>query len=139
MNKSWLNDLRKYRVSFTENKQSDFLQTMYEETDNLYLLGFQTTIQSLYLNYDPRFSVEPQAFKNFIYLSGVDAEHPERMTWYSQRKLKHSMDILLKENVYLVENSYQNEILDFVIENYKKDATMKLYGDIDGYKIWKLS
>lgn len=139
MNKSWLNDLSKYKISFTVNKQSGFLQELYKETDNIYILGFQTTIQSLYLNFDPRYSIQPQAFKNFIYLSGVDVEHPERMKWYSQRKLKHTMNMLLEENVYLVENIYQNEILDFVAEKYKKDVTMKLYGEIDGYKIWKFS
>lgn len=135
---SWENHVGKYRASFIDNRQEGILQEMQQHPNRIYYLGFQTTIQTMYLNYDPRFVMEPNMFNNAIYLAGVDSFHPSRMQWLQEHKLKGTMEELLDKDVYLIENIYQEEMLNFIKEHYDATARLTQYAVIDGYQIWKI-
>lgn len=136
---SWENHLSKYRVSFQRNKQQALLQEFADHPDHIYFLGFQSTIQSIYLNFDPRLAQQADSlFKNAVYLGGVSYFHPSHSDWLSKHCLSEKMRELLRDNVYLVENNYEEVYLKFVQEHYDKDAKMKLVKEIDGYQIWKI-
>ena len=135
---SWENHVGKYRASFIDNRQEGILQEMQQHPNRIYYLGFQTTIQTMYLNYDPRFVMEPNMFNNAIYLAGVDSFHPSRMQWLQEHKLKGTMEELLDKDVYLIENIYQEEMLNFIKEHYDATARLTQYAVIDGYQILKI-
>ena len=77
-------------------------------------------------------------FNNAIYLAGVDSFHPSRMQWLQEHKLKGTMEELLDKDVYLIENIYQEEMLNFIKEHYDATARLTQYAVIDGYQIWKI-
>ena len=84
--------------------------------------------------------LKPKLFKdwsNCVFLSGVDSYHPVVRDKLSKWGVSNTFDLLEKNNVYLIENSYMEEITDFINQYEPKELKNQLYKEIDEYKIWK--
>lgn len=139
MFESWENHLSKYRVSFIKNKQNELLKEINDNPDHIYYMGFQSTIQSVYLNYDPRLPMQADSlFDNAVYLGGVSFMHPSHSDWLLEHRLSENMDELLKDHVYLIENNHEDVFLKFIQEHYNQNAKLKPVKEVDGYQIWKI-
>lgn len=139
MYESWENHISKYRASFQENRKNELLKEIQDHPNQIYFMGFQTTIQSVYLNYDPRFALQhDQLFNNAAYMGGVIFAHPTHVIWLQQHYLEENLNVLLKEDVYLIENLYQEEFLRFIREHYDESVELEYQKEVDGYQIWKL-
>ena len=114
-----------------------FLAEVNDHPENLYLLDFNTTIQSLYYNFSPLSPVEKDVFDNMIYLGGVTVNHPVTGDFLEKWNIQEPLPGLLKERVYLVSNGNSGLFLAYLQEHYSKDATVELVKELDGYQIWK--
>ena len=133
------NSLSKYRTTFNkENNQHNLFNEIIGHRDNIYLLGFQTTVQSIYLNYNILDIVEPNIFTNSLFLSGADTKHPTVVKILENQNVEDTFALLNHENVYLIENYYIDEIISFI--NQRSDTKKKkvFIKEIDGYQIWKI-
>lgn len=133
------NSLSKYRTTFNkENNQQNLFNEIIGHRDNIYLLGFQTTVQSIYLNYNILDIVEPNIFTNSLFLSGADTKHPTVVKILENQNVEDTFALLNHENVYLIENYYIDEIISFI--NQRSDTKKKkvFIKEIDGYQIWKI-
>lgn len=136
MHASWDNGLSKYQTSFRKNKLA-IIEELQSHPENTYVLGFQSCIQSMYLNYEPAFDSGTLLLSNAVYLGGVDFNHPQRTAWMKLHSMENTMLSLLEPDVYLVEQITQNQLLTYFHEHYDEDITIELVKEVDGYQIWK--
>lgn len=109
---------------------------MREHPENLYLLDFNTTIQSLYYEFSPFESLPKGSLSNMIYLGGVTVNHPVIREALAKWDVENELPSLLKENIYFVSNTTSELVLKYLQEHYDANATMTLYKVLDGYEIW---
>lgn len=135
---SWDYDQEKYTKSVNNREiRPHFLRVVQEHPENLYLLDFNTTIQTLYYDFSPFESLEKGVFGNMVYLGGVTVNHPVIQETLAKWRIEDALPGLLKENVYFVSNTTSAQVLQYLREHYDKGATVKLWKTIDGYEIWK--
>lgn len=115
----------------------NFLKEVREHPENLYLLDFNTTIQSLYFDFSPFYSFPQGALGNMIYLGGVTVNHPVIAEALAKWGIGDALPGLLKEHVYFVSNTTGEQVLAYLREHYDPDVRMTLYKELDGYKIWE--
>lgn len=114
----------------------DFLREVKEHPENLYLLDFNTTIQSFYYEFSPFESLPKGYLGNMIYLGGVTVNHPVIKETLEKWNVEKELPGLLKENVYFVSNTTSEFVLKYLQEHYDADTSMTLYKIVDGYEIW---
>ena len=135
---SWNYDPQKYTKTISRRPiRGAFLAEAAANPDTLYLLDFNTTIQTLYYDYPPFTPLSPGCMSNLIYLGGVTVNHP-----VIQQALVRFFDSdpiagLLSSNVRLVSNTTSEQILAFLQEHVDPSAMMHLESTIDGYQIWQ--
>lgn len=135
---SMKNSVRKYNCEFNnENQHNEIINELKEHQDNLYFFGFQTMLQTYYLNFNPVKSINDVYFENVVFLSGVETEHPVWKSKLSDWNIENPAKGLLLDNVYLIENVDQEIILQYLNEHSDKKITMELYKELNGYKVWK--
>ena len=135
---SWNYDPAKYPTVVMPVKiRPAFLSLINENTDNLYLLDFNTCIQTFYYDFSVFQSSRVSFPKNVFYFAGVTEYHPSVQAYLSERQCDNLMNALLKDNVYFVSNDSEKMILQFFQEHGKKNVHMLFVNEIDGYQIWK--
>ena len=136
--KSWLFDGKRYRRQVqVEDENSALLQEIEKHPDNFYFLDFSTTIQTLYLDYDPFIRLPVGFYQNFLYLGGVMTALPSITALLSENELENPLKSLVKENVYLVDNLSVENKLRYLQEHYYPEARAELCSVEGGYQIWK--
>lgn len=136
--KSWNYDSRRYRcAAYNENAFSNLKNKITSNTDNFYFLNFSTTIQVLYLADNPFFTNCEEIYDNCSFLYGVTVNFPDTLEKLESSGVDNPLKDLVKENVYLVDNLYQEKALEYLREHYYPDARMELADEADGFKIWK--
>lgn len=135
---SWDFDSRRYRCStFNTNGFSELQKEVEANPNNFYFLNFSTTIQTLYLSFNPLENEQKSIWKNSSYLAGVTINYPDVLNLLERENVENPIKSLLKDNVYLVDNFFQEEILIYIREHYYPNARKELYKTIDGFQIWK--
>ena len=138
LNYSWNYDGRKYGLVVEPGTlHPNILRQMWENPDNLYILDFKTTIQSLYYDFGVYQSSSVTFPKNALYLAGVTVYHPSVQTYASSLGYDNLMDALLGENVYFVSNDSWRLVLQFYREHGRENVQIISCGEVDGYQIWK--
>ncbi len=117
----------------------EFLQEVQEHPENLYLLDFNTTIQSLYFDFSPFESFPAGALHNMVYLGGVTVNHPVIRETLAEWGIGRELPGLLNEGVYFVSNNTSDQVLTYLREHCDAGAQKTLYKTLDGYQIWKYS
>lgn len=135
---SWDYDSRRYRASVHNKAAFSELEIMMESNqDNFYFLNFSTTIQTLYLAQNPLLCEKEDAGFNSSFLCGVTVNFPDSLKKIEDNYVENPLKDLIKDNVYLVDNLYQDRIFKYLQEHYYPDVKMELYMTMDGFKIWK--
>lgn len=136
---SWNYDSRRYRCAvYNEEAFSELYNEMESNPEDFYFMNFSTTIQTLYLASNPWINENNGLWKNNSFLAGVDIKFPDNLTLLDSYNVNNPIKSLVDQDVYLVDNFYQNEILIYIQEHYYPNASMTLYKTIDGFQIWKL-
>lgn len=134
---SWNFHRDKYKKVISDRViRPEFLAQVASDPDHLYLLDFNTTIQTLYYDFSPFFSVEKESLQNMIYLGGVTVNHPAITDALDSWNISNPLSALIQDNVYLVSNTTSESILAYLQEHYYPNAQKKLHNIIDGYEIW---
>ncbi|MEG2522319.1 MAG: hypothetical protein RSA90_00105 [Lachnospiraceae bacterium] len=119
-------DIQEKLISYMQNNRRDF-----------FFMDFSTTIQTLYLDVNPIEVVPKDYYDNMLYLAGVTTNYPDVKEKLKMAGYENPLKCLVEENVYVVDNvNYEMKLL-YLQEHYYPNAKMKLYKEIDGYKIWK--
>ena len=136
---SWTYDSRRYRcATYNENSFSNLKTKIISNPQDYYFLNFSTTIQVLYLADNPFFTNgEEETYQNCSFLYGVTVNFPDILDKLEVNGVDNPLRDLVNENIYLVDNLYQEKILKYLREHYYPDARMELAEEIDGFKIWK--
>ena len=136
---SWNYDSRRYRcATYNENSFSNLKTKIISNPQDYYFLNFSTTIQVLYLADNPFFTNgEEETYQNCSFLYGVTVNFPDILDKLEVNGVDNPLRDLVNENIYLVDNLYQEKILKYLREHYYPDARMELAEEIDGFKIWK--
>lgn len=135
---SWDYDSRRYRDSaFNKNAFSNLRDEVKGNEDNFYFLNFSTTVQTLYLQYNPWINEQETIWKNTAGITGVAVNHPDILKQLKNRNVENPIKSLLNEDVYLIDNFFHNEMLDYIKEHYYPNARKELYKTLDGFQIWK--
>jgi len=139
-NASWEYDARKYRKVVNKADLSDgLIEEMKKHPEQVYLLDFNTTIQSLYYDYSAFDTLGSNYYKNFCYLSGVTMNFPDVNHCLENMGITNPIKDLTKDNVYLVDNINSEAILNYIKEHYYSDAQILWIKNVEGYDIWKIS
>ena len=139
-NASWEYDARKYRKVVNKADLSDgLIEEMKKHPEQVYLLDFNTTIQSLYYDYSAFDTLGSNYYKNFCYLSGVTMNFPDANHCLENMGITNPIKDLTKENVYLVDNVNSEAILNYIKEHYYSDVQIHWIKNVEGYDIWKIS
>lgn len=135
---SWNYDSRRYRCSiYNEDAFSELQKEVEGNPGNFYFLNFATTIQTLYLDSSPWGNEQKSLWENSSYLAGVDINFPDVLKLLKEKHVENPLKSLGYDNIYLVDNFYQEEVLKYIQEHYYPEAKMELYKTIDGFQIWK--
>lgn len=138
---SWDYDARRYRKIVSKNRPENELIKEIKENDNkFYFLDFQTTVQTLYFEWDPFATLPESLYKNTLYFAGVMMEFPDYNRILEQKGLENPMKGLVEEDVYIVDSDQKTlqYKINYLREHYFPHAQAELYKEIDGYQIWKL-
>ena len=135
---SWNYNPAKYTTVVSPGAlRPDFLKMLRENPERLYVLDFNTCIQSLYYDFSVFESSESCFPKNAVFLTGVTEYHPSVQSYLSELGCENLMDALLEDSVYFVCNDTEDMILQFYQEHGKENVKMESCGTVDGYQIWK--
>ncbi|WP_434309631.1 hypothetical protein [Hominifimenecus sp. rT4P-3] len=135
---SWRFDGRRYRRQVKiEDGNAALLQEVKEHPNNFYFFDFSTTIQTLYLDYDPLIRLPVGFYHNSLYLGGIMTALPSTITLLNKNGLENPLKSLVKENVYLVDNLSIEDKLQYLQEHYYPEARAELCSVKGGYQIWK--
>ena len=139
---SWDYDARRYRKDVSKNKpENGLIKEIEANKDNFYFLDFQTTVQTLYYEWDSFQAVSENFYQNVAYFAGVMTEFPDYNSVLKKNNVDNPMKSLVEDNVYLVdsdEKTLQYKV-EYLREHYYPDASAELYKTVDGYQIWKIS
>lgn len=131
-------DSRRYRYSvYNDDAFQELENRITEDEDSFYFLNFSTTIQTLYYPYNPMKNAPFEEIENCTYLSGVLVEFPDMKKRLEAQGVANPIKSLLDEKVYLVDNYYQENILEYLKEHYGEHIRMELKDTVDGFQIWK--
>lgn len=132
-------DVKKYKkIVSKEVPPNSLLDEIVNNKDNFYFLDFQTTIQTLYYEWNPFFNLPVGYFDNFAYFGGVTTNFPDVTDNLEEHNVENPMLSLLENNVYLVDNCTLMVKLNYIREHYYPEAKAELYKEEAGYQIWKL-
>lgn len=135
---SWDYDSRRIRASvYNTDAFCALEEEMKNNSNNFYFMNFSTTIQTLYLAYNPLNTEHIECMQNASYLSGVTVNFPDILERLQKYSVEEPLKDMEKDNVYLIDNLYQDRIFEYLKEHYYPEARMELYKVIDGFKIWK--
>ncbi len=135
---SWDYNAAKYTNVVVPGKiHPDFIQTLKSNPDNLYVLDFNTCIQTFYYDFKVFQSSRNYFPQNAVYFAGVTEYHPSVGKHLSEIGCDNLMKTLLNENVYFVSNDSYKIVLQFFHEHGKENVQLEACGEIDGYQIWK--
>ena len=136
---SWNYDARKYRKVVNKiESQNGILEEIHDNKENFYFLDFNTTIQSLYYEWNPWKTCNDGEYENYLYLAGVTSNYPDVAKILEDRKLENPLKQLADKDVYLVDNYYVDLKINYLREHYYPEARAELQKEIDGYQIWKI-
>lgn len=136
--KSWNYDMRKYRkITGIFESNTGLIAEMESHPDSFYFLEFESTIQSLYYDWDAFDSLGVGYYQNYMYLSGVTTHFPDTTALLAVNDLDNPYQSLVKEHVYLVANSMHEHILTYLQEHYYPNARVEWIKNVEGYNIWK--
>lgn len=136
---SWKYDARKYRKVVGKADLSEgLIKEINEHPENVYLLDFNTTIQSLYYDWSAFDSLGVDYYKNFAYLSGVTMNFPDVNWCMKKMGISNPIKDLTKDGVYLVDNVNAEKIVKYLQEHYYPNAELKWEKNVEGYDIWKI-
>ena len=137
---SWDYDSEKYSKRIrTKELYSSFVQTARNNPASLYILDFNTSIQTLYYSFEPRISTSAQFPKNLFYMGGVTAYHPVMNEYIKGLGYGSVPEALLHENVYYVCNENAELMLTYFHEHGHENVQMNLVKTIDGMDIYSFS
>lgn len=138
--KSWNYDARKYRkIVNIDSVSNDLLNEIKSNKDNFYFLEFNTTIQSLYFEWNPFLALPSNYFDNFTYMSGITTNFPDWLKNIEEHHVEQPLKNLVEDNVYLIDiESRVYQKIVFLQEHYYPEARMEFYKDLDGYQVWKI-
>ncbi len=129
---------QKYRKVVNKDKPANgLLEEFADHKENFYFLDFGTTIQILYYEWSPWEALPVGNYDNYMYLAGVTTNFPDVEERLAEKDLSNPMKSLVKDNVYVVDNSSIEMKLNYLKEHYYPEARVELYKEIDGYQIWK--
>lgn len=138
---SWNYDARKYRKVVNKGIPENYLlEEIKKNKENFYFLDFQTTMQTLYYEWNPFFALRPGYFDNSLYFASVMTNFPETLDVFREYDIEQPLKSLIEENVYLVDQdsrTLRNKV-QYLQEHGYPDARAELYKDISGYQIWKI-
>lgn len=117
--------------------RTEFLDTIKENPDNLYLLDFSTCIQTFYYDFSVFKSTRSIFPKNVVFFSGVTEYHPSVWNYIDELGNVNLMEMLLEDNVYFVGNNSPQMLLQYYHEHGKEDVELIPCGQIDDYQIWQ--
>lgn len=131
----------KYRVNVSKRRyHADLLDKM-ENDDNGYYLFDPLTFGLLNYDYKPWIRLDRGYFAdNFYSLGGtLMMQYPSETYVYEHNGIDpiNPYKSLVNENIYVVDNLYYNEKLEYIRKHYYPDARMKLVGEESCCKIWK--
>ena len=133
-------DSEKYKIRIIPyGIHTSFINTVKEHPENLYILDFFTTIQTLYYDIPPYISAASAFPKNALYLSGVTVNHPGVDEYIHSLGYRDPLAALLEKNVYLVDNGTQDLIVIFFREHGHPNAELIENAGLSGYNIWTIS
>lgn len=138
MNLSWENDLKKYKLSFS-NEKEDFKNYLYENKEKVYIFDFRTMIQSYYLSFGLFDPLQDGDYENSIYFGGVDSYNPSYCEKLENFHFDDLANALLEDHVYYVNNDSSRLMLDYLKKHIDSNVNLAFVAEIDGYKVWKFS
>lgn len=115
----------------------DFIKLAEDNPQNIYMMEFSTTIQTLYFNFPPFESGALKLPENLFWTGGIATGYPSINKWLEKHGYSDTFRALLEKNVYYVGNWWTENILTFFHENGYPDATVEYVETIDGYEIYK--
>lgn len=135
---SWNYDSRRYASNiYKENAYSELNSEITENPENFYFMDFNTTIQTIYFQYNPFKTMPYGSYSNCVYMAGITSNFPEVNKILEDKEVENPLKCLVKDGVYLIDNRYQEEKLEYLREHYYPNARMELYKTVDGYQVWK--
>lgn len=138
---SWNYDARKYRKVVNKNVPANgLIEEIEANRQNFYFLDFQTTMQTLYYEWNPFYTLPEEYFQNSLYFASIMTNYPECIEILSGYHAEQPLKALANENVYLVDSDTRTLQwkITYLQEHYYPDARAELYKEIDGYQIWKV-
>lgn len=139
---SWNYDPRKYRKNVNKGKsENGLIRELETHKENFYFLDFQTTMQTLYYEWNPFQALPAGYFNNALYFASVMTNFPEERVCMENYGITQPLKELVNNNVYLVDTNTRtlNDKIEFIQEHYYSNVNAELYKEIDGYQIWKIS
>ncbi len=135
---SWKYNPTRIRCSvYSDAAFSDLKKEIRENTTKYYFLSFNSTIQTTYFGDNPFFSNPGKDIINASYFSGVTINYPSVLNTMQEQGITNPMKSLVEPNIYLIDNIYQDRILQYLREHYYPNATFVPYKSVDGFSIWK--
>ena len=138
---SWNYDPRKYRKNVNKEKpENRLIRELETHKENIYFLDFQTTMQTLYYEWNPFQALPTGYFDNVLYFASVMTNFPEERACMEKYGITQPLKELVNDNVYLVDTDTRtlDNKIKFIQEHYYPDMYVELYKEIDGYQIWKI-
>lgn len=140
---SWNYADEKYTKTINRRElRSDFWEEVRENPDNVYILDFPTTIQTLYYDFSPFESAASKWPRNLFYLGGVTTQHPAVLEGLSQNGIKNQnplQAILQRENVYFVGSESESDLLCRYFTEHYGETVKTWYNNLGGYDVWSYS
>lgn len=138
---SWNYDARKYRKIVNKGEKSvDLIEEINSHKENFYFMDFETTIQILYYDWNPFYTLPENFYDNVLYLAGITTNFPDCNKILQDRSIEDPLKDLVQEDIYLIDS--KDKTLDlkiaFLQEHYYPEARAELYKEINGYQIWKV-
>lgn len=138
---SWNYDARKYRKIVNKGEKSDdLIKEVNDHKENFYFMDFETTIQILYYDWNPFYTLPESFYDNILYFAGITTNFPDCNKILQERSIEEPLKDLVQEGVYLIDS--KSKTLDlkiaFLQEHYYPEARAELYKEINGYQIWKI-
>lgn len=138
---SWNYDARKYRKNVNKGKpENGLIKEIEDNRDNFYFLDFQTTMQTLYYEWNPFQTLEKGYLRNALYFASVMTNFPEERACMEAYGISQPLKALVEDRVYLVDTDTRtlNNKVKFIQEHYYSEAEAELYKEVAGYQIWKI-
>lgn len=137
---SWNYDTRKYRKNVNKEKpENGLIRELETHKENVYFLDFQTTMQTLYYEWNLFQALPTGYFDNALYFASVMTNFPEERACMEKYGITQPLKGLVNANVYLVDTDTRtlDNKIKYIQEHYYPDVYAELYKEIDGYQIWK--